>query len=86
MEAFTLTNDFHNTSATVRPEAIKEGRFAGMHKISRATMLRTRRQLCGIAGCTCGGQFGERSGGAYICVVNEDAERNIIVDLGASHE
>lgn len=86
MKTYTFTNDFHNTSATVCPVAISEGRFAGYHKVSRSTMLRTRRQLCGFAGCTCGGQFGERRGGAYLYVVNEDADRNIIVDLRASHE
>ena len=80
----TLTNDFHNTSATVRPVPIKSGRFAGYHKVTRATMLRTRRKLCGRTGCKCGGQFGE-CGGAYLYVTNEDSDRNIIIDMRASH-
>jgi len=44
---YTLSNSFHNTIATVRPIAITEGRFAGMHKIIRnilatSTRLKTR--------------------------------------------
>ena len=41
----TLTNDFHNTSATVRP-------VNGL--ISRRSFLRASKKLCGIDGCTCG--------------------------------
>ena len=80
----TLSNSFHNTEATVRPIEIKDGRFAGYHKVSRATMMRTRRKLCGFSDCCCGGQFGERDG-AYLNVVNEDSDRNIIIDMRASH-
>ena len=80
----TLTNNFHNTEATISPVEIKEGRFAGYHKVSRATMMRARRTLCGVSGCQCGGQFGER-GGAYLNVINEDSDRNLIVDMKASH-
>lgn len=80
----TLTNSFHGTSASVRPVAIKGGRFAGMHKISRKTALRLRAELCGSKNCTCGGSFGER-GGAYLAVVNEDYERNYIIDMSASN-
>lgn len=79
----TLTNDFHGTSATVRPVAITEGRFAGMHKISRKTAMRLRAELC-VSGCTCGGNFGER-GGAHLAVVNEDYDRNYIIDMRASN-
>ncbi|MDP2026467.1 hypothetical protein [Sulfuriferula sp.] len=81
---YTLTNSFHNTSATVRPVAITEGRFAGMHKISRKTALRLRNELCGIEGCTCGGNFGER-GGIVLDVANEDYDRNYIVDLSRNN-
>lgn len=80
----TLTNSFHGTSVTVRPVAITEGRFAGMHKISRRTALRLRGELCGCAGCTCGGNFGERDG-AHLAVVNEDYDRNYIIDMRASN-
>ena len=80
----TLTNDFHNTSATVRPVPIKSGRFAGYHKIAWKTVMRLRRELCGRTGCKCGGQFGER-GGAYLCVTNEDEFGALIIRLGSSH-
>ena len=55
-----------------------------MHKISRKTALRLRAELCGSKNCTCGGSFGER-GGAYLAVVNEDYERNYIIDMSASN-
>jgi len=48
-------------------------------------MLRLRRDLCGSPGCQCGGQFGER-GGAYLQVIGEDYDRNVIVDLRGSHD
>ena len=76
----TLTNSFHNTEAAVRPVPITEGRFKGYHRISRRTALRLRNQLCGIEGCACGGTFGERGGQALV-VINEDYDRNYIVDL-----
>ena len=84
IKTVTLTNDFHGTSAAVRPVTITEGRFAGMHKISRKTALRLRSELCGSSGCTCGGNFGER-GGAHLAVINEDYDRNYIIDLRASN-
>ncbi len=81
----TLTNNFHNTEVTISPVEIKEGRFAGYHKVSRATMMRARRTLCGRCGCCqCGGRFSER-GGAYLNVINEDSDRSLIIDMKASH-
>ncbi len=81
---YTLINSFHNTSATVRPVPITEGRFCGMSKISRKTALRLRAELCGVSGCTCGGNFGER-GGVVFDVVNEDYDRNYIIDLSRNN-
>lgn len=80
MKRITLINEFHNTEATVIPQEIPEGRFAGLHRISRKTAMRLRRELCGNSDCVCGGNFGER-GGVSLDVVNEDYERNYIVDL-----
>jgi hypothetical protein len=80
MKTITLTNDFHNTEAKVRPIEIKDGRF----KISRKTALRLRRELCGVDGCTCGGTFGER-GGAHLDVINEDYDRNYIISMSSSN-
>ena len=79
----TLSNDFHNTEARVRPVAITEGRYKGYHHISLKTANRLRSALCGMTDCSCGGSFGER-GGEYVCVVNEDFDRNFIVDLSQS--
>lgn len=84
MTTITLTNDFHNTSANVRPIIIKDGRFAGYYKISRKTAMRLRNELCGSSDCTCGGTFGQR-GGAYLDVVNEDCDRNYIINMRSSN-
>lgn len=84
MRTIILSNNFHGTAAAVRPTAIAEGRFSGMHKISRKTAQRIRRELCGFDGCVCGGTFGER-GGAKLDVVDEDCDRNYIIDLRASN-
>ena len=78
-----FTNSFHNTKSSVVPQAITDGRFKGLHQITRNTVLRLRRELCGVSGCTCGGTFGEREG-AYLNIVNEDSNRNYIIDIRAS--
>lgn len=80
----TLTNNFHGTSAIVRPVAIMEGRFAGKHVITRKTAQRLQRTLCGSSGCACGGNFGER-GGVRLAVINEDYDCNYIIDMAASN-
>lgn len=51
MACYTITNDFHNTSVTVRT---LDGR------LSARVVARVRRALCGIDGCTCGGDLSER--------------------------
>jgi hypothetical protein len=75
-----LTNDFHHTESRVQPVLIKTGRFSGYYRISKATVMRLRNTLCGIKGCTCGGEFGER-GCHSIEVVNQDYDQNYIVQL-----
>ena len=78
----TLTNNFHNTEAVVVAHKITEGRFAGNYRISRHVVRRLRAELCGSAHCTCGDTFGARMrGGNPIEIINEDYERNYIVDL-----
>lgn len=84
MKTITLTNNFHNTEAKVRPIEIKDGRFVGFDKISRKTALRLHRELCGIDGCVCGGTFGER-GGVHLDVINEDCDRNYIISMSSSN-
>ena len=48
----TLTNNFHHTEATLN---IGVGKSLSASQIARA-----RRALCPVAGCTCGGNLGER--------------------------
>jgi len=76
----TLSNEFHNTETTVNPKAITEGRFKGFYKISASVAKRAKAKLCGINGCTCCGNFGER-GGKYVEVMNMDADNNFIVRI-----
>lgn len=48
----TLKNDFHNSSISIRAEL---GQW-----LSKSQIARARKALCGITGCTCGGNLGER--------------------------
>jgi hypothetical protein len=80
----TLTNDFHNTQATLILKPIESGRFAGKFSISAESAKRARKKLCPNIDCKCGGTFGER-GGAYLYVVNQDSNNNYIIDLLESH-
>lgn len=52
MSKFTISNDFHNSTATVK---IALGAW-----LSKSQIARVRAQLCGISGCTCGGNLSER--------------------------
>ena len=52
MKTLTLTNDFHNSSATLR--------LSADNKATKSQNYRAARKLCGVSGCTCGGNFGER--------------------------
>lgn len=47
----TLTNDFHNTEAVLRVNS---------ESLSPAQVKRAKRLLCGVEGCTCSGEAGER--------------------------
>lgn len=67
----TLHNDFHGTTARVRPVPITDGRHAGRHYVSRRVARRLRSALCGAADCTCGNAFGERPGLLDDAVVTE---------------
>ena len=56
MTAITLTNDFHNTSVSLRPKAARSGALY----ISAGQVRKARRTLCGISGCECGDAAGCR--------------------------
>lgn len=49
-----LSNNFHGTATTVLVNQGDDG------ELSWSQVLRARRNLCGIAGCECGGNLGER--------------------------
>lgn len=51
MTTYTIRNSFHNTEARVRT-------MTG--ELSPSQIRRVRNTLCGAAGCTCGGNLGER--------------------------
>jgi hypothetical protein len=64
----TLTNDFHNTSVKTR---LTRKQLHDMLRVlltgdgeeyrrAKATQRRIWKALCGIEGCTCGNDFGER--------------------------
>lgn len=83
----TLSNDFHETEATVVPRkygppspTTGQQRYAVSHR----TAQRLRKELCGQEDCCCGGTFGER-GGSYLYVISQDQNRNWIVNLRASN-
>jgi hypothetical protein len=77
MNTITLTNSFHGTEARVRPVPERKG----VGYISRKTALRLRRELCGIEGCTCGGEFGER--GDHLEVIGQTGDRGYLVCVAA---
>lgn len=51
-----LTNDFHNTSATIFPKVDPFGR----EYLTKAQIRKVRSKLCGIKGCRCGDVAGCR--------------------------
>lgn len=53
-----ITNDFHNTSVTLRLFG-KPDRL-GRYWLSAYQVRRARRTLCGHADCACGGKLGQR--------------------------
>lgn len=79
----TLSNDFHNTSASVFLKKITDGRFAGKYKLSASQAKRLKSRLCPHKDCKCGGVFGQR-GGFNLDVINMDYDNNHIIDLANS--
>lgn len=55
MMLITLRNDFHNSSVTIRANALP-------HVITPSQEKRVLRALCGVTGCTCGGVRGPQRG------------------------
>ena len=55
MTKIDLTNDFHGTKHTLHVSETAEYIF-----VSRRQAERSRKALCGVSGCKCGGALGER--------------------------
>ncbi len=60
-----LVNSFHGTSVRTSKsrgalDSIRNRHPADWSKTERREVMRLRKALCGIEGCTCGGVFGER--------------------------
>ena len=60
-----LRNTFHNTTARTRRTAaelqvIRDTEPYRRRSAERALVRRLQQALCGIDGCCCGGEFGER--------------------------
>jgi hypothetical protein len=51
----TLTNDFHNTTVTIRAASLP-------HTMTVSQTRRVRNALCGRSGCKCGGVRGPQQG------------------------
>lgn len=73
----TLRNDFHGSEVTLRAGAGQE--------LSLSQILRARRTLCGITGCTCGGNLGERGPqDVKVETIGHDGAGRIRIRLGAA--
>ena len=52
---FTLVNEFHNTTITLRAKTTKNN---GIYFISANQVKKAKKTLCGIPGCLCSGELG----------------------------
>lgn len=51
---YTITNDFHNTRATIRARAFASDETFQGPEIGASVVKRVKRMLCGLHDCTCG--------------------------------
>ena len=71
----TLTNDFHGTEISLKRST--------RHRLSAGQVKKARAALCGIEGCTCGGNAGERGpqylpdGTRCVLIATEDGGADI---------
>ncbi len=56
-----ISNDFHAAASSARAKVLRDGRLY----LSQGQVARIRRELCGLDGCTCGGELGERGRQGY---------------------
>lgn len=71
----TLTNDFHNTSTIVHVD--------DRGWITERQLKRARKALCGVDGCSCGGDAGERGPQEHEASVCAMPDGDAIVDFVA---
>jgi hypothetical protein len=60
MQLVTLTNDFHNSAVVLRCEVLQHIHNELTIYPTVYQIKRTKRKLCGIAGCTCSNDIGIR--------------------------
>lgn len=77
MTTFTLTNDFHNSTTSIRPVAVGKNRYT----ISNRAVKRARRALCGSPDCTCGDTFGARGPNPEIEVLDQRADGSLLLEI-----
>ena len=65
-----LRNEFHRTEVEVRPRRTPGGDYI----FSARQVRRARRLLCGLPGCKCGGNLGERPAFAPLLDRRESGE------------
>lgn len=81
-----LRNEFHNTAVGINAKLIIGGRFNGLHSISANSAKRAKNTLCGVSGCTCGGEFGERSSTPSNIELISSCGGNYIVRIGGGND
>jgi hypothetical protein len=69
MEKITLTNNFHNTSVNLIP-------YKGF--LSAGQVKRAKRVLCGISGCCCGDDLGQRGPQEVHVEVHQDSTGELV--------
>lgn len=65
-----ITNNFHDSSYLTRLSANEINKILNTNpdnrgETARQFIYRCRKALCGISGCTCGGEIGERGPQVY---------------------
>lgn len=68
-----LRNSFHGTTVSLRAEYGQE--------LSHSQIRRARNTLCGVNGCTCGGNLGERGSNPEVEVLGYDASGKLRIRI-----
>ena len=65
-----LENDFHGSLVDVEAEILEDGHGDRWIELTDNRAMRTKKQLCGIEGCTCSAASGARG-------IQLDPDRNV---------